>query len=566
MKLSFSYTHILVLVWALLIYYGERIYPRTVLSLCKWPKHPSWPSDAVPAHIALIGDPQIIDAHTYPGRNRVLQRISESVVDYYLRRNWVYLNREVYPDANIFMGDLFDGGREWDDDVWEMEYSRWNGIFPKPANKQTIMSLPGNHDIGYGDTIIYPAYERFVKIFGEASSTVDIGNHTIVLLDTISMLNSVNETIYNKPYEFVNELIKRPNFYQEKPRVLLTHVPLFRDPKHKCGRARESKKNLPYVRGKQYQTMVTPEVSDTILTALRPEVIFSGDDHDACYVLHNYTVAKPRASSAGTVGGQSSAPQNFSASEYTTKSFSMAMGITRPGVQLLSLYYDPNVNKNNGDKDTLQQQTTPSFATSICYTASPFKFFIIYIVFGFLTCTVIMVFNFIPEIFHPILHMIFSQRSGAYSSLASHKRASSTDVDLSLPKYATDLQSSPTSTNFRSVSAASNAPSFTAEEDSNASLKPVKQAKAASAEKSMLDSNYDLENGNGNEKEAASLQTGMGISSSNGSLLQRARFKLGSKQLWKRWAKEVAFVGVPAFTYYMFLLYSIYTVSPNKGL
>lgn len=56
----------------------------------------------IPTHIALIADPQLIDAHTYPGRNYVLERITESVVDYYLRRNWVNINGQLDPDANIF--------------------------------------------------------------------------------------------------------------------------------------------------------------------------------------------------------------------------------------------------------------------------------------------------------------------------------------------------------------------------------------------------------------------------------------------------------------------------------
>ena len=35
------------------------------------------------------------------------------------------------PDTTIFLGDLFDGGRYWDDKQWIDEYKRFTKIFPK---------------------------------------------------------------------------------------------------------------------------------------------------------------------------------------------------------------------------------------------------------------------------------------------------------------------------------------------------------------------------------------------------------------------------------------------------
>lgn len=534
MQIYFSYLYVLGVVWFLALYYGERIYPASTFSSCKWPKDKLWPAHARPTQIALVADPQIIDAHTYPGRNRILQRISESVVDLYLRRNWVYINSKLDPDANFFVGDLFDGGREWADPVWGKEFQRWNKIFPKPEYKRTVMSLPGNHDIGYGDTIIYNALQRFSMFFGEPSSSVDVGNHTIVLLDTISMMNHKNSTIYERPYNFLNTLIKKPNFY-ERPKILLTHVPLYRDPKRSCGPDRESKNTLPYVKGYQYQTMIEPDVSKTVLNAVRPEAIFSGDDHDACYIVHNYTISQALDPNAAP-GSAPPPPKYGSAAEYTVKSISMAMGIQRPAIQLLSLYYDPT--------DPTHTEQTPSFATNICYMPSPFRSYVIYIVAAIFTGLVVITFNFAPD----LIYCVFLKTRPL--SISSPLDSS----DNTLPMYNANLKkpSSSVSTTVKPLSASSSSnyssPSSSDESCSNQRLvKQVKFVVEGSILSSDKDDDFYSKNSNGR---------------SIGAILHNARVKLGHKLIWKKAFKEFAYVALPSFTYYMILLYSMYRIPP----
>lgn len=551
MQIYISYIHILCIVWLFVIYYGERIYPKLTITSCQWPRDPSWPSDAIPARIALVADPQIIDAHTYPGRNFIFQRITESIVDYYLRRNWVYIHSQIDPDANIFLGDLFDGGREWSDDVWKKEYDRWNRIFVKPPYKRTIMSLPGNHDIGYGNTIVYEALQRFSMFFGEPSSTVEIGNHTIVLLDTISMMNTENTTIYDRPYNFLNELIQRPNFFEDKPRILLTHVPLFRDADHPCGKNRESKKPLPYIKGYQYQTMVTPEVSQIILGAVRPEAVFSGDDHDACYVLHNYTIAQTSHDETEDLP-----PLLKSTAEYTAKSASMAMGIGHPGIQLLSLY-NPTAGK---EIEGSSKQRMPTFATSICYMPIPFKSFIIYIVLAFLTSTLIVAFNFIPDIFPPIVYMVLSQKRPLYSSVGNDEESSSFRDKSSLPMHKSDLESLTSSSRARSSSASFSISPYHPAGEKSSAPRHTKHVKFASVDYML---GPDEDNEKDDRYQHGTSPYAKGSSQSIKSTLQRARFKMGNKKLWKKAAKEFALIGVPAFVFYIYLLYSIYRAPPS---
>lgn len=43
--------------------------------------------------------------------------LTKIFTDRYMRRNWRYL-MDMMPGTAVFVGDLMDGGREWDDDVY----------------------------------------------------------------------------------------------------------------------------------------------------------------------------------------------------------------------------------------------------------------------------------------------------------------------------------------------------------------------------------------------------------------------------------------------------------------
>ncbi len=99
---------------------------------------------------------------------------------------------------------------------------------------------------------------------------------------------------YNETYEFVDS-VKRGGF--RVPRVLLTHVPLYRPEGAGCddaarsvqhGVTREAARPLHQGtdRGSTYQNMVSESVSDWVLRSIDPAAVFSGDDHDHCEYRH----------------------------------------------------------------------------------------------------------------------------------------------------------------------------------------------------------------------------------------------------------------------------------------
>jgi len=265
-----------------------------------------------PYRIALIADPQLVDENTYQRRG-ILLRLSQFYTDLYMKRNWLLIHKILHPKMTIFLGDLMDGGREWDDTAyfprivwcngsWEKEYRRFRKVFRETTATPYIASLPGNHDIGVSDTVSPIAFTRFKKHFGEPSSEFRAGDFTLILLDTVSLSAEYQRTISQQPQIFLDSL-RSPE--PTEPRILLTHIPLYRPEGTPCGPLRESKNSIRVGKGYQYQNVLTPELSKRVVDIVRPLAVFSGDDHDYCYVQHNYAGMK--------------------IPEHTVKSFSWAM-------------------------------------------------------------------------------------------------------------------------------------------------------------------------------------------------------------------------------------------------
>jgi len=62
----------------------------------------------------LTADPQLVDENTYERRG-ILLKLSQFYTDLYMKRNWLFIHKILRPKNTIFIGDLMDGGREWDD-------------------------------------------------------------------------------------------------------------------------------------------------------------------------------------------------------------------------------------------------------------------------------------------------------------------------------------------------------------------------------------------------------------------------------------------------------------------
>lgn len=200
------------------------------------------PSHATPHHIAFVADPQLVDPHTYPDRPWPLSTLTIKYTDQYMRRSFSLIQRKFGPDSVLFLGDLFDGGREWATETtsspeerfqkyrnafWKEEYERFGRVFSaqfaqgdaqsttSPRDRRMMASLPGNHDQGFGSGVQVPVRERFQMFFGNGNRVDVLGNHTVVGVDTVSLSamdqpdpetgsTQANAHIWKQAEEFLN--------------------------------------------------------------------------------------------------------------------------------------------------------------------------------------------------------------------------------------------------------------------------------------------------------------------------------------------------------------------------
>ncbi|KFH43345.1 Cell division control protein-like protein [Hapsidospora chrysogenum ATCC 11550] len=231
-----SFPHLLVGFWIIILLWGERWVFDSKVDNCDWNHWEDWPKNANPHHLIFIADPQLIDPHSYPGRPWPLSSLTTLVTDNYLLRSYRALQTHLSPDSVFFLGDLFDGGREWKpargkfadprfgrqrsgeearwvdtwrrkygEDYWLREYKRFGDIFLNHFNdggdapgswqrgRKLVASLPGNHDLGFGAQVQVSVRDRFEAFFGDVNRVDVIGNHTIVSVDTVSLSAEASE-------------------------------------------------------------------------------------------------------------------------------------------------------------------------------------------------------------------------------------------------------------------------------------------------------------------------------------------------------------------------------------
>ena len=151
----------------------------------------------------IIADPQLTDHYSYKQTGLIL-KLTEFYSDLYMKRNYKRILRAYKPDFCIFAGDLFDGGREWDDSEFRKELHRFQNIFD--LNNKLTLGVAGNHDIGFGKTIINHAYLRYISTFGKLNSVTKIGDFSLIALDTIGLSGRLDSEAYKTAEEFLESL------------------------------------------------------------------------------------------------------------------------------------------------------------------------------------------------------------------------------------------------------------------------------------------------------------------------------------------------------------------------
>lgn len=362
-----------------------------------------------------------------------------------MRKSFTLVQNSLDPQTVLFLGDLFDGGREWlppgvsgsdprwknyGEDYWVKEYKRFGNIFfnqwlrrareGRHLNHQKLLAeLPGNHDLGLGGGIKIPVRRRFNAFFGDGNRVDIIGNHTFLMLDTVSLsakgqfdpatgrqgaidgkgsdhaiwgpaeefLDSVkaeksrvidravrmqndeveNDLLFHEVLDIGDPLVKKSvhtasSFDGHIPSILLTHVPLYRARDTACGPLRERSppskqpsENGEYLE-KDAQNAIRVEFGFQYQNVLTPEI--SREIIDKIGDIE-FAFSGDDHDYCEVVHRDYKSSRG-GIREITVKAFSWAMGVRRPGFLLLSLW-NP---LNESDQMKAQKSGDPKINTA----------------------------------------------------------------------------------------------------------------------------------------------------------------------------------------------------------
>lgn len=161
------------------------------------------------------------------------------------------VKKHTNPTHVTVLGDLL--GSQWiSDEEFERRGNRFWEIFDDgekvtpediraqsadgPAWRNKILTMPGNHDIGYAGDMNRHRIERFEKMFGPANYKLHfhpgpeaVPELRLVVLNSLALDTPVfDQSIANDAYEAVDEALKNKSLIASQATVLLTHLPFWK--------------------------------------------------------------------------------------------------------------------------------------------------------------------------------------------------------------------------------------------------------------------------------------------------------------------------------------------------
>lgn len=342
MKQHHKLTVALCLIWAASILYGEMFaFWVPPLLTCSWPHHHLLKSDVKFTKVAVVTDPQLMDKTSFRLSSKTLAlEVAQFYTDVNMRRSFFQSVLPFKPDVVLFLGDYFDGGPFLPQEEWYESLSRFKHVFglnsQGKAGDIPTFYIPGNHDIGYSRTASHKldVINRYEKEFGSRNRRFVIGSTEFISVDAQAIDGNPQKELALEVWKFVQNVSSDAKSH---PRVLLTHIPLYRRDQTPCGPHRASsvidQRIWRHFQDQEvmYQNYITTESSKKLLELIKPTLVLSGHDHDQCTLTHK--------SEAGSV------------LEHTLGTISWQQGNLYPSFMLLSV---PNtVHQNSSDVDNM---------------------------------------------------------------------------------------------------------------------------------------------------------------------------------------------------------------------
>jgi len=245
------------------------------------------------ARIVLLGDPQM-EGQDRIDREGLYGWISVKINDLYLRHIVNNIVRFLQPTHIVTTGDLFSS-QNLNTEEFKSRVARYNWIFEEVALRNTngyntlLINVTGNHDIGYANEVSANKIERFEKSFGPVNWRYYTAGHLLAVVNSMNLDTAKHQELRERTILHVNEIAAECKRFEIEngfrlPVILLTHIPLYK-PKGVCFDDPEiwtSSNGIVYK-----QNVLSQDVTNFLLSELRPKFIFTGHDHYGCFYTHN---------------------------------------------------------------------------------------------------------------------------------------------------------------------------------------------------------------------------------------------------------------------------------------
>ncbi|XAR74034.1 hypothetical protein NMG60_11008188 [Bertholletia excelsa] len=148
---------------------------------------------------------------------------------------------------------------------------------------------------------------RYEKKFGSRNYQFTDGKVDFIAIDAQTLDGKSEGNFTSATWNFVKNVSRD---FSSNPRVLLTHIPLYRPDWTSCGPHRSSRiinqRISPSALNQEilYQNYITEEKSNLLLDMIRPVLILSGHDHDQCTVTHISKHGPVEEHTLGTISWQ----------------------------------------------------------------------------------------------------------------------------------------------------------------------------------------------------------------------------------------------------------------------
>uniref|UniRef100_A0A6N2KIX6 Calcineurin-like phosphoesterase domain-containing protein n=1 Tax=Salix viminalis TaxID=40686 RepID=A0A6N2KIX6_SALVM len=323
MKQRHKLTLVLCGIWVFTLLYGEMFaFWLPFQSSCSWPHLSSPPTSTINGiqspsdyvKVAVVADQQLMDKTSIglSPKSFLLETVM-FYTDLYMRRAFFASILPFKPDVVLFLGDYFDGGAFLSDEEWQESLHRFKHIFG--LNDDGILRnikvyfIPGNHDVGYASISSHnpKVIERYEGEFGIRNRRFTIGKVEFVAVDSQAIDGRLQGNLASVSWEFIKNVSID---VQLLPRVLLSHIPLYRRDYTYCGPHRSSpiiNQRITYSAHNHeivYQNYLTEESSNQLLDMIKPALVLSGHDHDQCTVTHESKFGPVKEHTVGTLSWQ----------------------------------------------------------------------------------------------------------------------------------------------------------------------------------------------------------------------------------------------------------------------